>query len=148
MHPILKLFLCTLLSDIPSAFCSHNFTRTRDRSVAEEVGICKSSCHLILTDIRKMRRVAANFAPRLLTRHSFSVYFWRSMRRLLSPSRPILQIGPCRLFLVPEVEIRVKMSPISDGRGDRRKFDPGPSRRPAIHVPGRVSEMEKTLGVV
>jgi len=37
------------------------------REVAEEVGICKSSCHLILTDKLKMRRVAAKFVPRLLT---------------------------------------------------------------------------------
>jgi len=38
------------------------------REVAEEVGICKSSCHLILIEKRKMRR--AKFVPRLLTRHS------------------------------------------------------------------------------
>ena len=37
------------------------------REVAEEAGICKSSCHLILTDKLKMRRVAAKFVPRLLT---------------------------------------------------------------------------------
>ena len=37
------------------------------REVAEEVGICKSSCHLILTEKLKMRRVAAKFVPRLLT---------------------------------------------------------------------------------
>jgi len=35
--------------------------------VAEEVGICKRSCHLILTDKLKVRRVAAIFVPRLLT---------------------------------------------------------------------------------
>ena len=35
--------------------------------VAEEVGICKSLCHQILTDKLKMRRVAAKFVPRLLT---------------------------------------------------------------------------------
>jgi len=35
--------------------------------VAEEVGICKSSCHLILTNKLKIRRVAAKFVPRLLT---------------------------------------------------------------------------------
>ena len=35
--------------------------------VAEEEGICKRSCHLILTDKLKMRRVAAKFVPRLLT---------------------------------------------------------------------------------
>ena len=37
------------------------------REVAEEVGICKSSCHLILTDKLKMRRVTAKFVSRLLT---------------------------------------------------------------------------------
>ena len=35
--------------------------------VAEEVGICKSSCHLILTDKLKIRRVDAKFVLRLLT---------------------------------------------------------------------------------
>ena len=39
------------------------------REVAEEAGICKSSCHLILTDKLKMSRVAAKFVPRLLTVH-------------------------------------------------------------------------------
>ena len=37
------------------------------REFAEEVGIYKSSCHQILTDKLKMRRVAAKFVPRLLT---------------------------------------------------------------------------------
>ena len=41
--------------------------------VAEEVGICKSSCHLNLTEKSKMRRVAAKFVPRLLTCHSSSL---------------------------------------------------------------------------
>jgi len=41
------------------------------REVAEEVGICKSSCHLILTEKRKIRRVAAKFVPR----HSLSMNF-------------------------------------------------------------------------
>jgi len=35
--------------------------------VAEEVGICKSWCHLILTDKLKMCCFAAKFVPRLLT---------------------------------------------------------------------------------
>jgi len=43
--------------------------------VAEEVGICKSSCHLILTEKRKMRHVGAKFVPRLLMRHSLSMNF-------------------------------------------------------------------------
>lgn len=37
------------------------------REVSEEVGICKSSCHTILTEKLKMHRVAAKFVPRLLT---------------------------------------------------------------------------------
>ena len=37
------------------------------REVSEEVGICKSSCHTILTEKLKMHRVAAKFVPCLLT---------------------------------------------------------------------------------
>ena len=37
------------------------------REVTEEVGLCESSCHLILTDKLKMRRVAAKPVLRLLT---------------------------------------------------------------------------------
>jgi len=37
------------------------------REVSEEVGICKSSCHTILTQKLKLHRVAAKFVPRLLT---------------------------------------------------------------------------------
>jgi len=37
------------------------------REVSEEVGICKSSCHTILTDKMKMHRVATKFVPCLLT---------------------------------------------------------------------------------
>jgi len=58
------------------------------------------------------------------------------------------RFGPCRLFLVPEVEILTKRLPISDGRGDRRKFDTGPSCDPANHITGCIPELEKTLGVV
>jgi len=45
------------------------------REVAEEVGICNSRCHTILAEKRKMRRFAAKFVPRLLTRHSLSKNF-------------------------------------------------------------------------
>jgi len=45
------------------------------REVAEEVGICKKPCHLILTEKLKMCRVAAKFVPRLLTCHSLSMNF-------------------------------------------------------------------------
>ena len=37
--------------------------RTTVREVAEEVGICKSSCHLILTEKQNIRRVAAKYVP-------------------------------------------------------------------------------------
>jgi len=45
------------------------------RAVAKEAGICKSLCHLILTEKWKMHRVAARFVPHLLTRHSLSMNF-------------------------------------------------------------------------
>jgi len=44
------------------------------------------------------------------------------------------------------VEILTKRS-ISDGTGDRRKFNTGPTCHPAKHVPGQVPEMEK-MGAV
>ena len=62
--------------------------------------------------------------------------FDRSNAALLSRS------GPCGLFCVPEVEILTKRSPISDSRGDRRKFNMGPSHHPPKHVPGLVPELE------
>ena len=56
-----------------SVICQNR--RPTVREVIEEVGICKSSCHLILTEKQEMRRVAAKFVPRLLTRHSISLNF-------------------------------------------------------------------------
>jgi len=49
--------------------------RLAAREVVEEAGICKSSCHLILTEKLKMRRVVAKLVPRLLTYHSLSMNF-------------------------------------------------------------------------
>jgi len=46
------------------------------------------------------------------------------------------------------VEVHPKMSPISDDRGDKRKFATGPSRNSAKHVPGRDPELEKTPGAM
>ena len=43
--------------------------------VAKEVGICKSSCHLILSEKLKVRRITAKFVLHLLTRHSISTNF-------------------------------------------------------------------------
>jgi len=111
--------------------------------VAKEVGICKSSCHLILTEKRKMRHVAAKFVPHLLMHHSLSMNFLTKHGTTCPPATVLSKFGPCGLFLVPEAQILTKRSPISDCRGDRRKFDMGPSRRPAKHVPGHVPEMEK-----
>ena len=51
----------------------HQNRRLTLREVAEEVGICKSSCHLILTEKLKMHHVAANFLLRLLTKHEITV---------------------------------------------------------------------------
>ena len=64
------------------------------------------------------------------------------------PAALLSRFGPCGIFLFPEVKILTKRSPISDGRGDRRKFDKGPSRHPAKHFPGRVPELEKKLDPV
>ena len=55
-------------------------------------------------------------------------------------------MAPAGLFLVPEVEILTKKSPISDSITDRRIFGTGPSRHPAKHVPGRVPELGKNVG--
>ena len=81
-----------------SAYCDSSNRRLIVREVVEEVRICKSSCHLILTEKLMMRLVAAKFVPDLLARHSLSMNFPRSMRRLLSPSRPTLQIWPLWRF--------------------------------------------------
>ena len=62
------------------------------------------------------------------------------------PSSP--DLAPADFFPVPKVEVHPKRSPISYGRGDKRKFATGPSHHPAKQVPGRVPELEKTLGAV
>jgi len=53
----------------------HQNRRLTVHEVAEEVGIYKSSCHLVLTEKLKMRHVAAKFVWRLLMRHSLSMNF-------------------------------------------------------------------------
>ena len=115
------------------------------REYAEEVGICKRPCHLILTDKLKMRRVPAKFVPRLLT-DAFLIreFLTKHETTVVPPSALLSKFGPCGIFLVPEIEILTERSPISDDRGARRKFDTEPSRHPAKHVPGRVIELEKS----
>jgi len=96
-----------------------------------------------------MRRVAAKFLPSLLTGAQKENHVTVSQELFDRSSAALLsRFGPCGLFLVPDVEILTKRSPISDGRGDRRTFDTVPSRHPAKHVPGRVPELGKTLGAV
>jgi len=53
------------IEKVRSVICENR--RLTIREVSEEVGICKSSCHTILTEKLKMRCVAAKFVPRLLT---------------------------------------------------------------------------------
>ena len=114
--------------------------------VAEEVGICnKSSCRLILTDKRTMSRVAAKLVPASVDASLPCPWIFDEACDDCCPPPPaalLSRFGPCELFLVTEVEILTKRSPISDGRGDRRKFDEEPSHHPAKHVPGRAPELE------
>ena len=53
-------------------------------------------------------------------------------------------LAPEDFFLFPNLKSSLKRAPISDGKGERRKFDTEPSRHPAKHVP----EREKTSGAV
>ena len=53
------------IEKVRSVICENR--RLTIREVSKEVGICKSSCHTILTEKLKMHRVAAKFVPRLLT---------------------------------------------------------------------------------
>jgi len=95
-----------------------------------------------------MCHVAAKFLPRLLPgaqKENRVTVSWELFDR--SNATLLSRFGPCGLSLGPEVEILTKRSPISDGRGDRRKFDTGPLRHPTEHVPGRVPELQKTGAV-
>jgi len=53
------------IEKLRSVICEN--LRLTIREVSEEVGICKSSCHAILTEKLKMHHFAAKFVPRLLT---------------------------------------------------------------------------------
>ena len=80
----------------------------------------------------------------LPTRRFLSVNFGKARDDCHAPAPLLSRFGPCGRFPVPNVEVHPKRSPISDGRGDKRKFATGPSHHPAKHVP----ELEKTLGAV
>jgi histone-lysine N-methyltransferase SETMAR len=53
------------IEKVRSVICENR--RLTVREVSQEVGICKISCHTILTEKLKMHRVAAKFVQRLLT---------------------------------------------------------------------------------
>ena len=116
--------------------------------VAKRVGVCKSLCHLILTKKLKMRCVAANLCQVCWRVTPYPWIFDKAQDDCCPPAAPLSRFRPCRLFLLPKVEILAKRPLISNSRRDRRKFDMGPLRCPAKYVPGRVPEMEKMLGVV
>ena len=73
------------------------------REVAEEVGICKSTCHLILTDKLQMRRVAAKLVPRLLTDAVLIREFLRKHETTVVPQPPYsLDLAPADFFFFSE----------------------------------------------
>ena len=79
------------------------------REVAEEVGICKCSCHLILTDKQKMRRVAAKFVPRLLTDALLIREFLTKHEATVVPQPPYSpDLAPADFFLFPQLKSSLK----------------------------------------
>ena len=79
------------------------------REVPEEVGICKRPCHLILTVKMKMRRVAANFVPRLL-RDAFLIHeFLTKHEATIVPQPPYSpDLAPADFFLFPKLKSTLK----------------------------------------
>jgi len=90
------------------------------REAAAEVTICKSSCHLILTQKRKVRRAAAKCAASADSSLLIHEFLTKHKTTVVPPVALLSRFAPYGHFLVPEVEISTKRSPISDGRGDGR----------------------------
>ena len=81
------------------------------REVAEEVGICKSACHPILTEKRNMRHVAAKFVSRLLTRPSFTHQLLTNHETSVVPQPPYSpDLAPVDFFLFPKWKSSLKDS--------------------------------------
>jgi len=77
--------------------------------VFEEVGICKSSCHLILTDKLQMRRVAAKFVPRLLTDALLIREFLKKHEKTVVPQAPYSpDLSPADFFLFSKLKSSMK----------------------------------------
>jgi len=79
------------------------------REVAEEVGICKSSCHRILTDKLQTLRVAAQFVPRLLTDALLIREFMTKHETTVVPQPPYSpDLAPAEFFLFPKLKSSLK----------------------------------------
>jgi len=79
------------------------------REVAEEEGICKSSCHLILTDKLQMRRVVAKFVPRLLTDALLIREFLTKHETTVVPQPPYSpDLAPADFFLFSKLKSSLK----------------------------------------
>jgi hypothetical protein len=79
--------------------------------VAEEVKLCKSSCHLILTYKLKMHRVAAKFLLRLLTGAQKENCVTVSQELLIIPMPPYFpDLAPVDFFLFPKLKSSLKGS--------------------------------------
>ena len=79
------------------------------REVAEEVGICKRSCHLILTDKLKMRRVAAKLVPRLMTDALLIREFLTKHEATIVPQMSYSpDLAPADFFFFPKLKSSLK----------------------------------------
>jgi len=79
--------------------------RVNIREVAEEVGICKRPCHLILTNKLRMRRVAAKFVPRLLRDAVLIREFLTQHEATIVPQPPYSpDLTPADFFLFPKLK--------------------------------------------
>ena len=89
------------------AVIRHN-CRLTVREVAEEVGVCKGSYHLTLTDKLKMRRVAAKFVPRLL-KDAFLIREFLTKHEAVVPQSPYhTDLAPADSFLFPKLKSSLK----------------------------------------
>ena len=106
-----------------------------------------------LNILKRLREAVRRKRPEAWTNNTWMLYHDNALAHAslligewdncCSPATLLSNFGPCWLFLLSKVEILTKRSPISDGRGDRKKIDMGPSRHPAKHFPGRVQNWKK-----
>jgi len=87
----------------------HQNRRLIVREIAEELGICKRPCHLILTHKLKMRPFAAKFVPRLLTDALFIREFFTKHEATIVPQPPYPpDLAPADFFLLPNLKSSLK----------------------------------------